>query len=435
MNAEVMATIKDNYLCYASVYAMRFALQDESPNNFENVPLISNPLFTPAIISYIIIKRVIMIFFGTHMHASFNHVFIQPSGRKSKTQIFPPIIERLDSEDRIIVLTESSEETERISKSDVKVSPFNQVIHNVSVTSLYEKMCDTCASVSKVNELYDKEVGVYHLCIVFNYTFIECIKAEIVSSISDDTTSIHLMSPNPYAAMSVKPSNVYYYQFAKKGAFLRQNEVKNKSLPFYAPVNYFVWGDNWKELYSSQVHSNSDLFSVGSTWYEQITHKEEYESQDIDVLLLGQDGFESEELVKKVIRYVQNNNIEFSIKLHPKDNSGEWYESRGWGHYISKFSGIREAIGRSQVVIADTSTGFIESCILQTYTIVFDCQKRGISALDPAEYVYFPVDIHDGIQQIDAIIGGTNDNTTHGKKVVKTDNVAMKIINVISEND
>jgi nuclear transport factor 2 (NTF2) superfamily protein len=433
MNQKTVETINKNILSYISLYVVRFAVQKRSPNNFEDIPLITTPLFIPGMIIYATIKRINQKIKKKANASTFDHIFIHPTDRKSRSHVFPPIIKNLSTDCNIMIIARHPDKIEQDYGPNVKITSFQDEMGNIILKDASNAILSSHRSVMDLHKSVDFSLKSYKIFMIYNYTFLEKVKSLIIASLSNNNTKLHTMSPNPYTSMAVDPQDVYYYQFAKKGLFLRNNEI-NKSLPFYSPVNYLVWGDRWKALMSSQVHQKSEIYSVGSPWYEQIGYDEEEIENKTDILFLGQDGKESTKLVSSLVNNAKNKKINMKIKLHPKDEDGSWYKSKGWDNYIVDLDDIVYAINTSEVVVVDTSTGFIESCVLNTPTIVFDTEDRGLEKLSPAKYVYFADGISDGIQTINDILDENSTDLARGDRVVKTRNVATKISNLVSGN-
>lgn len=438
MNREEIKAITNKPLCYVSWFAMQGPLHGKNPTVYDDIPLINTTVFVPAIIIYISFLKLIRLILGKYRKLNlkqYDQVFILPTDRESKTQVFLEVIEEIkDLDQKILIVKDKSIQKYHFQeKKSVHSVNFRQLIVDVPTIGFSNKLRQSYYAVYDIYELQDSNrLSILDLITVYNYTFLEILKADMVANVTSECAKIHTMSPNPYTVMAHSPDDIFYYQFAKKGAF-SEGDQKNSSLPFYSPVNYLVWSYKWKNLYSQQVHPDSNIFSVGSPWYEKIEKEANYNELNKDkILFLGQDGHESEELIEKLIEYCEKNDQCLRIKLHPKDDRGQWYINNGWKEYIGNYSGIVNAINSSTVVVADTSTGFIESSVLKTPAIVFDCKDWGIAKLDPCDYVYFPQSIMNGLSLIEKLIEMDAAKHSNGDKVVNTDGSCARIKKIVS---
>lgn len=395
----------------------------------DEIPFSSSILFPVLLFGYLLVQRVARL--GSRDDEvdppdRSGHVFSITSSEEYRTKGLLAVAGRLQARGRDVVLlcspaAEARTEEWRERGFDVVT---HRSLHGRVVLRRYPgHLRETLRTTRELAEI-NPETPWQTLVRAFDLILLERIKHDSVRSLYRSEPSVHTYSPMPYLYASTESKRTFVYMHGIKVP----EEGDFRSLPWYEPFVYLVWGEVWKEMFQEFVGTpGTEVLAVGNPWHDYLAEDHERTTAtDVDVLFLGQSQGvgesepEYERIVQALIETCESNDWTLAVKLHPREDRG-WYDHRGWGEYVRQFEDIDEAIERSRLAVTDTSSAFVECVIMGKPVLVADIRRIGLAELGPIELVYFPEDPDDLREQVVAIL-------TDGPR--PTEEVSSELINL-----
>jgi hypothetical protein len=190
-----------------------------------------------------------------------------------------------------------------------------------------------------------------------------------------------------YVMAATEFDRVFGYQHGLLHGYESESDYQEykRGYPFFAPISYFTWGEQWHDKLRYSTPSDANLHPTGSPWHEFLGKYDTDTDKKYDVLFLSSTGRQTtegeeafEEFVDRLISVCEQHGWELHIKLHPKE-TGDWYAERDWSEYvIDSDVGIKEALLASKVAITTGSSTLIESMLLGTPICVWFGSKSAL---------------------------------------------------------
>jgi len=293
---------------------------------------------------------------------------------------------------------------------DIDIVTFGKCFFTVSPITVLVALPSMWRIASKMAQLLDVENRLSRV-IAFNFLVTEFIKYRAIEHTADGVESFHTLAPMPYQLKSIAHDHIYAYQHGIEAG----GGDRSFSIPQYAAISYFVWGEAWIEEFEQKAHPESLIYPVGSPRYDMLVDQRGERNENIDVLfvsgthVLQKEGYDKtayRELVEKVVKTCEKYGWELAIKLHPVE-SAEYYEQRGYDEYIVDEGNISSLLLRSGVAVTDLSSAFTESVVLGTPMVVTQCSTRELDLefVGEMDGLAFPDTLDEAIEEMSRMKG------------------------------
>jgi len=407
------------YAGYRGIYARR---NKKGVPEDDTVPLLGSVLFIPAILGYLIYKRLRMFFGSTPEIPNNTQQLVSitsTDGYRSYSLI--QVAKQLQKEGVAVTLLCSPSAEGRIDDwRAVAPTVRHADLHGlISVPQVLSILYQGLRTTVQLRSLLNDEGSLGEFVLAHNLIILELIKFHSIQPLTDNDPVIHTLKPMPYFTESTTEDNVYVYQHGTPvvngwewpGIDEQPPFDLIASIPYFIPLTYFVWGEPWKQSVEIFAHPESQILATGSPWYDRLAdRRSESVDKDVDVLFISQSHALDDDsrpayrqLIDTVVNHCQANNLTLAIKLHPRE-SDDWYQSLGYDQFVTEFGDIDDALLRSRVAVTDTSTAFVEASVLGTPTIVVDLPNTGLKKLEPVSNVRFVRDLNNISKELDEAI-------------------------------
>lgn len=345
----------------------------------DEVPFLSN-LFFPLLLSgYIVFRHLSARILGwDHSIRSADQLFTMTSTAEYKTHSFLEVGERLREEGETVVFL-CSPATEDVrsewESQGFETVTFQELLGSVPPVELVWGFVRTFRVIAGLREIHPEGYEATPRSLLFNVTFLEMIKTAALRNGTNEPV-IHTYAPMPYLLDSTRRERVLIYQH---GMLLAHPDKIGMAYPYFTPLTYFIWGEQWREKVGECVHPDSELIPTGSPYHDRLVERgrTKCSTPERDVLFISATHGLTDEtknqtyesIVRELIKECKLRDWSLAIKLHPVE-TGEWYRDRDWGEYIQPFDGIIEPLLDSQVAVTDASSAMIESALLGTPVVV-----------------------------------------------------------------
>ncbi|MFB6139903.1 MAG: hypothetical protein ABEJ26_05660 [Halosimplex sp.] len=391
-------------LAYAGYRISHLLRHDRDISESDEIPFVTNPIFPIAIVGYLVLSRVRGLLDGSlgdgpvgpgPASGPVDHVFSMTSTQGYRTHTFLEVAATLSEAGEDVVFLCSPAAADR--REEWEREGYDTVTHRelhrgVSILALLRDIVAAVVQTAALVRTADVERGIGNYVLYYNFVLLEHVKRESVRPLTAGDPLVHTYSPMPYLVDAAGTERLFVYQHG-----IQQNiGGKIMAAPFCFPLTYLVWGEPWKRNFERFVHSDSEIVTVGSPWYEYLADQRDSDrSPTHDVLLVSDshgltDEVEPafEEMVEAVLDVCERGERSLAVKLHPLEDA-DWYERRGWGEYVVDYDDIDDALLDARVAVVNTSTAFVESAVLGVPVVVADLWERGLSELAPVDLVRF----------------------------------------------
>jgi hypothetical protein len=424
-DGELATYLRETPIAYAAFRVMHIYVgsSQDAMAERQEVPFLSN-LFFPLLLSgYVILRYSLVRIFGQRSSVrSADQLFTMTSASEYKTHSLLEVGESLSEKgETVVFLCSPATEDDRSEweAQGFETVTFQELLGSVPLTELAWGFIRTARIIARLREIYPEGYVAAPRSLVFNVTFLEMIKTAALRNGTEEPV-IHTYAPMPYLLKSTRRDRVLTYQH---GMFQAVTGNVAMGYPYFLPITYFIWGEQWREKVGNLTHPDSELISTGSPWHDQLVERGQSEcgTANGDVLfvsathgLVDETEIKTyESIVGELIKECDSQGWSLAIKLHPSETS-QWYDDRGWGEYVRTFDGILEALSTSQVAVTDASSAMIESALLGTPIIVTNSVKEpDIEAQISMANVHFaePGDLGQAVESVLAETKGMEPET------------------------
>lgn len=381
LSEEMSSYLRSNPVAYAGHRILANFVQADGRHGtkeYNEVPFLGRSVFPLAITGYWLYRRARHLGrLDTSPQRFDGHLFVMHSTRHDKRLTLASVAKRLvDQEHEVLLLCSPETEDYRAGwESDgLRTTTFSEIVGMISTRRWLACFRTARRLLTGLRTRAPESFAAAPTAIVFNFLFLEAIKAEALSLISARPT-IHTYAPMGYVLEATDFDRVFGYQH---GIMYGQeadtgHQEYRRGYPFFAPINYLTWGEAWHEKFRYSTHPDTELHPTGSPWHEFLTHYTADIDTEYDVLFLSSAGRQTsegeavfEEFVQSLIETCERRGWRLGIKLHPKE-AGDWYVERGWsGYVIEPQPEIQEALAMALVAITTGSSTLAESVVIGT---------------------------------------------------------------------
>ena len=441
---DLTALFRDRPLAYAGYRISELKKRGSGISESDEIPLVTTPAFVFAIVGYLLFARARFLwrrFAGTaetERLPSDGHLFSMTSSHGYRTRSFLEVAEALQDEGetvRLLCSPAAADERDAWERDGLPTTTHRELHGRIGVTALVGCLVSSAVLTRRLWAHEDTYRSLTALYQYYNFVLLEHVKRESVRDLTAEEPNVHTFSPMPYLVDSTTPEGLFAYQHGIQ----MSNHDKCLSLPFFAPMHLFIWGEAWCERFRNTLHSASTVHIVGSPWYDYLASRREERDPRTDVLFVGgshgltdpEVAREYEELVRDTVETCERNGYSFAVKLHPLA-SPEWYEERGWGEHVESFDDIDDALLASRVSVTNTSTAFVESAVLSVPAIVADLFEKGLAGLAPVDYLRFTEgpEVGDAIEEA---VEGSRFQSESSRPLVVLGGSTERIVDVVLE--
>jgi hypothetical protein len=381
-NGELASYLREAPIGYAPFRVMHIYAgsgQDAMAERQE-VPFFSNVFFPLLLSGYVILRRLLApILGGGSSVQSADQLFTMTSGSEYKTHSFLEVAERLIEEGETVVFLCSPAAEENRTEWEARgfeTVTFQELLGSVPLVELARGFVQTSRVILRLRKIYPEGYEAAPLSLLFNVTFLETVKTAALNEVTDEPV-VHTYAPMPYLLNSTRRDRVLTYQHGSLLAHSKENIAE--AYPFFIPLTYLVWGEQWRKKLLNRAHPDSEIIITGSPWHDQLVERDKSEGgpPEWDVLFISATHGLADEaeiktyesLVSELIEECESRGWSLAIKLHP-GSTGQWYYDRDWGEYVRTFDGILDAVSSSRVAVTDASSAMIESALMGTPILV-----------------------------------------------------------------
>jgi hypothetical protein len=264
-----------------------------------------------------------------------------------KTHSFLDVGERLREEGETVVFL-CSPATEDVRSEweaqGFETVTFQELLGSVPLVELVGGFVRTVRIIAGLREIHPEGYEAAPRSLLFNVTFLETIKTAALRNGTDEPV-IHTYAPMPYLLESTRRERVLIYQH---GMLLAHPDKIGMAYPYFTPLTYFIWGEQWREKVGECAHPDSELIPTGSPYHDRLVERGRTErpAPEWDVLFVSAThGLTNEtknqiyeSIVGELIEECESRGWSLAIKLHPSE-TGEWYYDRDWGSIYSRSMG------------------------------------------------------------------------------------------------
>lgn len=344
----------------------------------DEVPFLDWWFFPLALSGYWLVRRLLNLAgLSTAPSAFDGHVLVMNSDRHDKRHTLTAVGERLIDQD-IDVLLLCSPEAESYrnewEQQGFATTSFIELLGGIPFGRWVSLFRTTIRLVRGLRDRDPEAFAAAPSSFVFNFVFLEAVKAEALSQATDRPT-IHTYAPMGYILAATEFDHVFGYQH---GIMYGQesdtgNQEYRRGYPFFAPINYLTWGEPWHDKFRYSTPTETQLHPTGTPWHEFLSHHVTDGEADYDVLFVSSAGRQTAEgesafetFVERLIDICDRRGWRLAIKLHPKE-TGEWYADRGWSAYVLEGNPtIQDALSNANVAITTGSSTLVESILVGT---------------------------------------------------------------------
>lgn len=381
LNEEMASYLRSNPVAYAGHRILANFVQADGRHGtkeYNEVPFLGRSVFPLAITGYWLYRRARHLGRLDASPERFGgHLFVMHSTRHDKRHTLASVAERLVERDHEVLLLCSPEAEDYRADWEADGLPtttFSEIVGSIPTRRWLACFRTARRLLAGLGNRAPESFSAAPTTIVFNFLFLEAIKAEALAQISDRPT-IHTFAPMGYVLAATDFDRVFGYQH---GIMYGQeadtgHQEYRRGYPFFAPINYLTWGEAWHEKFRYSTHPDTKLHPTGSPWHEFLNQYAADIDTDYDVLFLSSAGRQTsegeaafEEFVRRLIETCERREWLFGIKLHPKE-AGEWYADRGWSSYvIDPPPEIQKALAMARVAITTGSSTLAEALVVGT---------------------------------------------------------------------
>jgi hypothetical protein len=405
-------------LAYAGYRISELKKRGSDISEAGEVPFVTSPVFPVVLVGYVLLARVKHLWTvvrgrdGIDPLPEGGHLFSMTSSHGYRTRSFLEVAEALQEEGEEVCLLCSpaaADERESWEKRGLPTTTHRRLHGQVGGVRLAMSVVSSAVLTARLWTKPDTYRSLTALYQYYNFVLLEHLKRESLRELTVNDPRIHTFSAMPYLVASTTPRDRFAYQHGLQ----MPDSDRLLSLPFFAPMHVFIWGEAWRERFAEALHSESTVHVVGSPWYDYLASRRSDRDPGTDVLFIGgSHGVSDPEVVTAYERLVGNtvetcerNGYSLAVKLHPLE-SPAWYEERGWGEYVAEFDDIDEALLEARVSVTNGSTAFVESAVLGVPAIVGDLFENGLADLGPVDFVRFTGGPDFGGAIVEAVEGG-----------------------------
>jgi hypothetical protein len=414
-------------------------IQGKMPSN--PAPFIHRIWYLPIILLYISLKRIQWVLTDDLARAE-GHIFCCTSTEGYRSESFFELVQYFteEGEETTLYCTSRCKKNfyKNFSDDITNIVTYSQTFQRVSLTGL---VLDIPMLWSISTEMYNRlEVSSWSdKVICLNFLITEHIKYRGLSKACSKIDSFHTYSPMPYQIKSIESEKIYVHQHGLQAT----PGDRAMAIPKYSPVNYFVFGQFWSFEFKKKSHPQSKIFVTGNPRYDSLFKKPKPENPKIDVLfvsgthILDRSDFEEDNyksLVDLIINVCDRNNLDVSIKLHPKETD-KYYRKWGYENKIVQNEDITQLLSQSRIAVTDVSTAFIESILLQTPFILakqssIDLAIDGADKINGLVFAGSLKEVENKIESLNTLYVSKDDIKSWN--VVDVGNSKGKILNIVS---
>jgi hypothetical protein len=397
LSDQMAAFLRSNPIAYAGHRIMaNFAQVDKYDGATENdeVPFLNWWFFSIALSGYWLFRRLLhVVGFSTAPSEFDGHLLVMNSDRNDKRYALSAVGEQLIDEGHDVLLLcspEAESYREGWEEQGFTTMSFIELLGGIPLAGWVSVISTTIRSVRGLRDHAPEEFAAAPRTI-FNFVFLEAVKAEACIQMSDHPT-IHTYSPMGYVLAATEFDQIFSYQH---GIMYGQqsdtgDQEYRRGYPFFAPINYFTWGEAWHDKFRYSTPPETQLHPTGTPWHEFLAQYDADDEEEYDVLFLSSagrqtaDGEEAfEEFVERLIDICGRRDWRLRIKLHPKEN-GDWYADRDWSEYVlAADTALQNALSNTKVGVTSGSSTLIDSVILGTPYCVWYDQQSPLEQQDP----------------------------------------------------
>lgn len=384
---DILNLCSDNSF-YFTAFRAYVILEGHGRVQSTSVPYIHRIWFLPLILGYVVGKRILGILSRSKPQLS-GHVFCCNSAAPYKTEAFFELVNEFHDADKQTTLFGVSDALDAFHETgdndDVNKVSFGGSFTTVSPVAVIRVLPHLWRKAGKMGDVLEIESRRRRI-IAFNFLVTEFIKYDGIKRTDAGIDTFHTYAPMPYQLEAINHHQIYVYQHGIEADM----GDRAFSIPKYAQVTYFVWGDAWVDKFERKSHPDSEVFPVGTPRYDALYERRKERDVDIDVLfvsgshVIDNEEYDNEayhELVDGVVEMCKERGWRLAIKLHPIENADQ-YEQWGYDNYITDEDNISDLLLRSDVAVTDLSSSFTESLVLGTPMVVTQSsQYLGLSLI------------------------------------------------------
>lgn len=439
---ELTEIFRDRPLAYAGYRISELKKRGSGISESDEIPFVTTPVFLFAIVGYVLVARAKYRWKqvtgdpGPERLPEDGHLFSMTSTHGYRSRSFLEVAEALQERgEEVCLLCSPAAADERSSweADGLRTTTHRELHGRIGVPALVRSVAASVVETGRLWAHGDTHRSLSGLYQYFNFILLEHVKRESVRDLTAEQPNVHTFSPMPYLVDSTTADRLFAYQHGIQ----MSNHDKCLSLPFFAPMHLFIWGDAWLERFGNVLHSESTLHVVGSPWYDYLASRRADREVRTDVLFVGGShgltdpdvAEEYEQLMRTTVETCERNGYSLGIKLHPLEST-EWYDERGWGEYVASFDDIDDALLQSGVAVTNTSTAFVESAVLSVPVVVADLFEKGLSDLAPVDYIRF-TDGPEVAEAVEDAVEGGEFQSADSRPLVVLDGSRDRIVDVV----
>lgn len=381
LSDEMATFLRSNPVAYAGHRIIANFVQADGRHGtaeYNEVPFLNRWFFAIALAGYWFFRRILHLIGRSTAPSQFDgHVFVMHSTRHDKRHTLTAVSKRLVDQGHDVILVCSPEvQGYRTDweKQGFATTSFVELLGAIPLRGWLSVIGTTIRSVRGLRDRTRHAFSAAPRTIVFNFVFLESIKAEVLVQTTDLPT-IHTYAPMGYVLAATDFDRVFGYQH---GIMYGQesdtgHQEYRRGYPFFAPINYLTWGEPWHDKFRYSTPPDTQLHPTGAPWHEFLIQYDIDAEKEHDVLFLssagrqtaeGEEAFEA--FVGRLIDVCERRGWRLGIKLHPKE-TGDWYAERGWSeHVIDSEPDIQDALLNTNVAITTGSSTLVEAVVLGT---------------------------------------------------------------------
>lgn len=380
LSDEMAGFLRSNPVAYAGHRILANYTQvdkyDGSITEQNEVPFLNRRFFPIALSGYWLFRRLLQLAGLSTVPSGFDgHVLVMNSDRHDKRHTLTAVSQQLiDQGTDVLLLCSPEAESYRREweKRGFSTTSFIELLGGIPVGRWLSLFSTTTRLVRGLREQAPDAFDTAPRSFVFNFVFLEAVKAEALIQATDRPT-IHTYAPMGYILAATDFERVFSYQH---GIMYGQesetgNQEYRRGYPFFAPINYLTWGEPWHDKFRYSTPPDTQLHPTGTPWHEFLSQYETDGDEQYDVLFIssagrqtaeGEEAFEN--FVGQLIDVCERRDWRVRIKLHPKE-TGDWYADRNWsGYVLASDTAIQDALSNTNVAITTGSSTLVESLLL-----------------------------------------------------------------------
>ena len=370
---------KDDPISFTA-YRGFYILESEARklNAEDEVPFIKSTFYPIILFAYLIMKRFLHLsntVAGRSTTRPSGNIFVVTTS--ASYRFYPLLLVGKKMSGRISILcTQPARrrmEREGLDNSSWRIVPYSKIFGFISITMMAQSVY-RALRITRQMATHLEIKSLRKQSIVFNLVLTELAKSAGFDAASSDVESCHFHSPSPYILKNVSGHRLYLYQHGQQISMTERIPAMGVSL------TYFSWGPGWRpeRFCSSRALESIEFIPAGNPFFDVLIQRRE-ERPDVPtndlIFLSNSHSFSTQQLevyrdiIKRIITICQDNGLTLGIKLHRPQEDISFYKKNRWDHYVTD-SDIVDAILSSQVTASDASSGFIESVVLGSPSIL-----------------------------------------------------------------